>query len=322
MSAGEADGDADADAGGGVAPDARTAGPRRSRAGTLKYVAGAVLWGWVLLRWGNDWLGGVFVPRGQAFVPPATVAGLGDAIPVLAGVANGLAFAVHYLPNLMNAMWLTVVLTVVSITLGFPLAVALAAARSYGHYTGWAALGFVELFRGTPLLAQLFVLYYGLPWLPAFFRNLPFVGEGIVPAQAVWVAVVGFTLNSAAYQGEYIRGAIDSVDPGQLEAGRAVGLSKLGSVRYVVLPQALRYAIPGWTNELVYLIKYSSLAAFITVPELLYRAQAFASETYRYTELFVLAGVLYLGLVVTASSLMGYVEGRVAIPGLGNAEGR
>jgi len=314
------EGAADADA--GAAPDARTVDPGRSHAGTLKYVVGAILWGWVLLRWGNDWLGGVIVPPGQPFVPPATFAAVGEVVPVLSGVANGLAFAVQYLPNLMNGMWVTVILTVVSITLGFPLAVALAAARSYGHYTGWLALGFVELFRGTPLLAQLFVLYYGLPWLPAFFRNLPFVGQGFVPAQAVWVAIVGFILNSAAYQGEYIRGAIDSVDPGQLEAGRAVGLSQFGSIRYVVLPQALRYAIPGWTNELVYLIKYSSLAAFITVPELLYRAQSFASETYRYTALFVFAGVLYLGLVITASSLMGSVEARVAIPGLGSDEGR
>lgn len=312
----------DGEAGTGVAPDVRTAGPSRSYAAGVKYVAGAILWGWVFLRWGNDWLGGVIVPRGEAFIPPATVSAVGEALPVLSGVTNGLAFAVQYLPNLVNALWLTVLITIISITLGFPIAVALAAARTYGHYTSWLALGFVELFRGTPLLAQLFVLYYGLPWLPAFFRNLSFVGQGIVPAQAVWVAIVGFILNSAAYQSEYIRGAIDSVDPGQLEAGRAVGLSKRKGIRYVVLPQALRYAIPGWTNELVYLIKYSSLAAFITVPELLYRAQSFASDTYRYTELFVLAGVLYLGLVVTASSLMGYVEDRVAIPGLGNANGR
>ncbi|MFC7167776.1 amino acid ABC transporter permease [Halospeciosus flavus] len=222
----------------------------------------------------------------------------------------------------MNALWLSVILTVVSITLGFPIAVVLAAARVYGEYSNWLALAYVELLRGTPLLAQLFVLYYGLPWIPAFFRNLSFVGQGIFPAQAVWVAIVGFILNSAAYQAEYIRGAIQSVDPGQLEAARSVGLSKVEGIRHVVLPQALRFAIPGWTNELVYLVKYSSLAAFITVPELFYQAQSFASETYHYTELFVLAGILYLGLVVTVSNLMSHVEARVAIPGLGASEGR
>jgi polar amino acid transport system permease protein len=185
-----------------------------------------------------------------------------------------------------------------------------------------AALAYVELLRGTPLLAQLFVLYYGLPWLPTFFRELPGVGGGFLPGQAVFVAVVGFTLNSAAYQAEYIRGAIESVDPDQLTAARSVGLSQVEGIRFVVLPQALRYAIPGWTNELVYLIKYSSLAAFITVPELFQAAGRVASQNYRYTALFLIAAVLYLGLVVTATNVMEHVGRVVSIPGVSGSAGR
>jgi polar amino acid transport system permease protein len=192
----------------------------------------------------------------------------------------------------------------------------------YGGTTArWLALSFTELIRGTPLLAQLFVLFFGLG-LTTYIRAVPGVGQGFVPDQAVWVAVIGFTINSSAYQAEYIRSALQSVDAGQLTAARAVGLSELGGIRYVVLPQALRYAIPGWSNELVYLIKYSSLAAFITVPELFFRGRAVASETFRFTVMFTLVALFYLAIVLSASRVMGYLEEATAIPGLGQASGR
>lgn len=299
-------------------------------------IAGLVFWGWLVLRWVNDWFGGVFVPTGQPFVPSsvfenvaewlssvaASLGPLGWLFAQLAGFFESVAFVVPYLPTLAGGVWLTIVLTVVCISLGFVIAVPLSAARVYGHYSGYASLAYTELIRGTPLLAQLFVLYYGIAGLSAWFRELPAVGGGFVPAAAFWIAIIGFTLNSAAYQAEYIRGAIESVDPGQLTAGRAIGLSKIAGIRYVVLPQGLRYAIPGWTNELIYLIKYSSLAAFITVPELFERIETIASETFRYTELFVLAALFYLALVITASKVMSAVDDAVSIPGLGQARER
>ncbi|ESP90157.1 amino acid ABC transporter permease [Candidatus Halobonum tyrrellensis] len=308
--------------------DADSASGSRARfgdrdVGTLAtYLAGALFWGWIFLRWLNDWSGGVFVPARQAFVPPSLFRGVAAGVPVVGGAFEALAFAFEYAPALVNALWLTVVLTVVSIALGFVIAVPLAASRVYGRVSAWVSVAYIELLRGTPLLAQLFVLYYGFPWLTRFFRGLPGVGQGVLPGQAVFVAVIGFTLNSAAYQAEYIRGAIESVAPGQLVAARSVGLSRVEGVRFVVLPQALRYAIPGWTNELVYLVKYSSLAAFITVPELFRAAQNIASSNYRYTSMFVLAAVLYLGVVVTATNLMEYVGRRVAVPGISGGEGR
>ncbi|MFC6726506.1 amino acid ABC transporter permease, partial [Halobium palmae] len=244
---------------------------------------------------------------------------LGAGLPVLSGVFEAAAFAVEYLPALATGLWLTVVLTVVSTLLGLPIAVLLSVTRVYGTASKYLSLIYTELFRGTPLLAQLFVLYYGLDLSGA----VPGPLQGVFANRAVWVAMLGFVLNSAAYQAEYIRSALISVDEGQLTAGRAIGLSKVRSIRYVVLPQGLRYAIPGWTNELVYLIKYSSLAAFITVPELFNRAQSIASENFRYTAVFVLTALLYLGLVLSATRLMSAVEDRVAIPGLGSdAEGR
>jgi polar amino acid transport system permease protein len=294
----------------------------------------AVFWVWLGLRLLNDWFGGVLVPRGEPFVPPAPLA---DAAAALRELASGLgvlgapvewvaqffasaSFAATYLPTFASGAWLTVVLTILGIAFGFVIAVPVSVARVYGRVTGWVALGFVELIRGTPLLVQLFVLYYALP-LSRWFAGVPFVGSGVVPPQAVWVAIVGFTVNSAAYQAEYIRGAIEGVPTGQLTAARSVGLSQIGGIRYVVLPQALRYAIPSWTNELVYLVKYSSLASFITVTELYHVAEQSAYENFRFLDLFLLAAVFYLVLVLSATTTMEWVAKRVAIPGVGGSGG-
>ncbi len=281
--------------------------------GRLTLVLYLVFWVWLVSRWVNDWIlkGALGVPPGTAYIDPAVVAPYSDR----------LAFAVEFLPPLAAAAYMTLVLTIASIILGFIIAVPVSVARVYGRWTAWLSLGFTELIRGTPLLAQLFVLYYGLG-LSSWIRELPLVGEGIVPGQAFWVAIIGFTINSAAYQAEYIRSALISVDRGQLVAGRSIGLNQIDAIRYVVLPQALRYAIPGWTNELVYLIKYSSLAAFITVPELFEVARSIASQNFRYTAIFTLVALMYLAIIITASNLMGRVEAYVSIPGLGQAAER
>jgi polar amino acid transport system permease protein len=302
---------------------------RRVRDGIL-----AVFWTWFVVRLTNDWLGGLVVAEGEPFLSPAPVADAAatlqataaDAGPLLGWVAvvadllDSIAFAMEFLPGLAQGAWVTVILTTIGIALGLVLAVPLAAARVYGTVTRWLSLAFIELIRGTPLLAQLFVLYYALP-LSRWFAAIDIVGTGIVPPQAVWVAIVGFTVNSAAYQAEYIRGAIESVDPGQLTAARSVGLSQLEGIRHVVLPQALRYAIPSWTNELVYLVKYSSLASFITVTELYRSAREVAFENFRFLDMFLLAAVVYVLLVLSATTAMEWVRKQVAIPGVGTGSG-
>lgn len=281
--------------------------------------AGVVFWGWLCLRWLNDWAGGLLVAPGEPFVPAATIEGVADGVPVVAGVFDSLGFAALYLPAMANAVKLTLVLTVVSIAVGFLIAVPLAVARVYGRLTAHLSLLYTELLRGTPLLAQLFFLYYALNLV----RYVPEPLSGLFGPDAVWVAIVGFVLNGAAYQAEYLRAAIQSVPEKQLTAGRAVGLSKLEGIRFIVLPQGLRYAIPSWSNELIYLIKYSSLAAFIQVPELFKVVNGIASQNFRYTAMFSLAALFYLALVLTASRLMEWVERRTGIPGVGGAaEGR
>ena len=292
----------------------RVAESDRSIGRLLLVAAGALFWGWLVLSWVNRWFGGVIVPVGDPLVSTGAVEAVVASLPGLAAYAADAAFVVDLTPTLARGTWLTVVITAVSLGLGFVIAVPLAVARVYGRFSAWLSLAYTELLRGTPLLAQLFVLHFGLN----LGSYVPDALSGVFPRNVVWVAILGFTLNGAAYQAEYIRGALESVDEGQITAGRAIGLSKLETIYHVVLPQGLRYAIPSWTNEFVYLIKYSSLAAFITVPELYYRADQVASETFRYTLIFVVTGVTYLALVLTASKLMGRVETAVAIPGLGS----
>ena len=295
----------------------------------------ALFWGWLTLRLVNDWFGGVFVPVGQSFVSPepfsnaaaalrdvATTLGiLGTPVGWLADLVGSVAFALQFAPLLVAGVWITIILTVLGIAFGLVIAVPLAAARVYGRTLKYVALAYIELIRGTPLLAQLFVLYFGIN-LAGVFADVPGVGVGPIPDRAVWVAVVGFTINSAAYQAEYLRGAIESVEPGQLVAARAVGLDRLEGIRFVVLPQGLRYAIPSWTNELVYLIKYSSLASVITIPELYYAARAVAQRNFRFLPMFLLAAALYLALVISATTGVEWVRREVAIPGVGTGRER
>jgi len=294
---------------------------------------GGLFWLWLLARWVTDRIlaPGVNTSDREPFVPPGPleaaatrahgVAGGLDgptaaAVNLWAGTLEFLAFGARSMPALATGARLTVFLTVLSILLGLVIAVPLAVARTYGgRPLRGVALGYTELIRGTPLLAQLFVVYYGLS-LSGPVRGFPGIG-GPLPRAAVWVAVVGFTINSSAYQAEYIRSALESVDAGQLAAARSVGLSRLEGIRHVVLPQGLRYAIPGWTNELIYLVKYSSLAAFITVPELFRRARSIASDSFRVLDIYLWVALLYLGLVLTLSLVMNRVEARVAVPGVG-----
>ena len=310
-------------------------GPRR----VLVVGFGVLFWGWLVIRWLHDWLLAPEVTTSDRdpFVPPAlfeagatrlqTLAARGapgaGALEWSAGGLEFLAFGAGAMPALATGAWLTVVLTVVSILLGLVIAIPLAVARTYGGAPlRWLALTYTEFIRGTPLLAQLFVLYYGLN-APQVVLVLPGVGRGqFVSNTAVLVAIIGFIINSSAYQAEYIRSALQSVDPGQLTAARSVGLSRLEGIRYVVLPQGLRYAIPGWTNELVYLVKYSSLAAFITVPELFRAARNISSNTFRVLDIYLWVAILYLALVLSLSVAMSRFEAAVAIPGVGSASVR
>jgi len=172
----------------------------------------------------------------------------------------------------------------------------------------WLAGGYIAFFRGTPLLAQLLLVYFGLP---------PYLSMIGIRIPAMVAAIIGLGLNSAAYQAEYFRGAVQSIQSGQMQAARSIGLSRLKAIRHVILPQALRLVIPAWSNELIYTIKYSSLAYFVGISELTFAGKKIALHTANTFQVYLVVAAIYLVIVLGVSRLLFLLEDRVRVPGLG-----
>ena len=198
----------------------------------------------------------------------------------------------------LEATWVTLELSVLAFLLAVPIGVLLAVARVYGARPARAAARvYIELFRGTPVLLQLFVLYYGLG---------EYVSLG--PVQA---AVLGLGLNYAAYEAEVYRGALLAIPRGQSEAARALGLGPWQTLRHVMVPQALRLAVPPMTNDFVALLKDSSLVSTITVIELTKRMSIAAIDLGSYLIPGLLCAALYLALSLPLSELARLLERRL-----------
>jgi len=216
--------------------------------------------------------------------------------------------AVFLLQILIPALWqgliVTVELVILTAPFGLLLGVLIALGRQYGGKTLSAACaGYIVFFKGCPLLLLLFMLYFGLPSLGI---TLP----------AFTAAVIGFVLCNAAYNSEYIRGAILSIKDGQMTAAMALGMTRAQAIESIILPQAMRRAIPGLSNEFIYLIKYSSLAYMITVVELSGAAKIVATKYFMYNETFLAVGIVYLALVTLTTFAVDRLEKRVSVPGM------
>ncbi len=209
------------------------------------------------------------------------------------------------LPPLIEGILVTIKLIILSIPSGLILGIFIAVGRVYGNkFISSLCAIYTIFFRGTPLLIQLFIIYYALPSIGIFFS--PFMA-----------AVTGFILCSGAYHSEYIRGAIQSIKTGQMMAAEALGMSRIKAVLYIILPQALRRAIPGCSNEIIYLIKYSSLAFMVTCVELTGAGKIIATRHFRYTEVFLVVGIIYLLVVSIVTKFLSMAEKKLKIPGLG-----
>jgi len=207
------------------------------------------------------------------------------------------------LPAMFRGLEKSFLLIVPSAIMGTVLGTCTGAVRVYGPRPAvWAADAYVTLFRGVPLVVQLFIWYFGLPHL----------GIYLTPYTA---SVMGFSLCSGAYQSEYVRGALLSIRRGQALAAQALGFSKFEMVRSIILPQGFRRALPGCGNEIIYLIKYSSLAYMVTFIELTGEAKILASHSFKYMEVFLVVGVFYLALVSIAGRFLRYMEDKLAVPG-------
>ena len=208
-----------------------------------------------------------------------------------------------FLPKVLDGWVLSVKLLVPTIPLGVLLAIGLAVARVYGPKPlVLIATGIVGLIRGLPLVVTLFIIFFALPKLGILFPSF-------------WSAVFGFILCTGAYQSEYVRGAIQSIDVGQSHAAQALGMRKVREVAHIILPQAIRRALPGISNEIIYLILYSSLAGYIGVYEIFAVSRHFNSLHFRPIEIFLIAGLLYAAMATIATVVFKLIENKFRIPG-------
>ncbi len=211
----------------------------------------------------------------------------------------------HLLPALMEGGAMTVKLILLSVPFGLITGIIIAVGRVYGNKPISALCRlYVLFFKGCPLLLLLFMLYFGLPPLGISFSPLV-------------ASVLGFVLCNGAYSSEYIRGAIQSIKTGQITAAEALGMTRFQGVVHIILPQAFRRALPGVGNEIIYLIKYSSLAYMITCIELTGAGKIVAARFFRFTETFIAIGIIYLILVSIATKVLSIVEKKLYYPGMG-----
>ena len=203
-------------------------------------------------------------------------------------------------PLLWAGLVFTIPLTILSFTFGLALGLVTAIARLFGAAPVAAMARFyVWVIRGTPLLVQLFVIFYGLPSLGILLDAFP-------------AALIGFTLNIGAYSSEIIRAVISSVPKGQWEAAYSIGMSWRQAMLRTILPQATRVAVPPLSNTFISLVKDTSLAAAITVPELFQAAQRIVATTYEPLILYIEAALIYLALSSVLSTAQVRLERRFA----------
>ncbi len=205
----------------------------------------------------------------------------------------------QYLPVLSEAALLTLYLSIVSLILGLVFGLGAALAKlSHNPILNWIASFYVWLIRSTPLLIQLFLIYYGLPQLG--FDLSPFTS-----------GVLGLALNVGAYNAETIRAGIQSVNFGQTEAALSIGMSRAKAMRRIILPQAIRNIIPPLGNNFIILVKDTSLVSTITLVELTMKTQQLVGTTYKPFELYLGATFLYAIMTTAIALLLRLVETRL-----------
>jgi polar amino acid transport system substrate-binding protein len=204
-----------------------------------------------------------------------------------------------FIPALLKGAVITIIISVVSMALAVTLGLFISLARLYGKapFT-YLATAYIEIYRGTPLLIQLYLLYYGLP-------N---IGISLGP----WlVAFIGLGMNYAAYEAEIYRAGISAIPKGQMEAALSLGMSRNLAIRRIILPQSLRISMPGITNDFIALFKDSSLVSIIAMVELTKTYNILAASSLRYFELGLITAILYFGMSYPLSLLARRLENRL-----------
>ena len=209
---------------------------------------------------------------------------------------------VQAMPLLLTGAAVTVQITALSVLIGIIIGLFVGIARiSTYHVVHLIAAVYVDFLRGTPLLVQIFLVYFALPVV---------TGQRIDPFVA---AIAACSINSSAYVAEIFRAGIQSIDAGQMEAGRSLGMTWAQTMRYIIVPQAARRVIPPLGNEFIALLKDSSLVSVIGFEELTRRGQLIIARTYASLEIWLCVAIIYLVMTVSISRLVAWLERRYKI---------
>jgi polar amino acid transport system permease protein len=210
--------------------------------------------------------------------------------------------------RMATGLWITIQLTAISVAIGCVLGLALAVVRCYGPRWAGGMVGFyTTFFRGTPLLCQLFLVYYGLGQFRPFWQE---VGLWWLLREPFYCALLTFTVNTAAYQAEIFRGAIQSIGKGQFEGAAALGLHRWSTLRHVILPQAMIVALRPLGNELITMVKSSSIASLVTLFDLMGATRVAFARSFDLS-IYLYAAVLYLILVEVIRRVWDVMEKRL-----------
>lgn len=201
----------------------------------------------------------------------------------------------------------TILISLVALVFGFLLGLLICLMKmSKFKILKWTASAYIQILRGTPLFVQIFIIYFGLPQFGLSFPDIgPLSSDFISGAFAL-------SINSSAYVAEIFRSGIQSVDKGQMEASRSLGLGYVDTMKYVIVPQAIKNVLPALGNEFITLVKESSIISVIGVQELMFRAGIVRTSTMKAFEPYIAAAIMYLIITSTLSWLVGLLEKKLA----------
>ncbi len=212
------------------------------------------------------------------------------------------------LPLYFQGLWTTVWMVAAALAIGLCLSIPLAVARtSHNPLVNWPVWAYTYFFRGTPLLIQLFLIYYGLGQFEVVQQSVVWP----LLKQAWFCALLAFALNTAAYTTEILRGAIEVTPTGEVEAAKAAGMSPFLMLRRIILPSAFRRALPAYGNEVIFMLHGSAVASVVTILDLTGAARLVQSRTYAPYEAFITAGLFYLVLTFALVWLFRMAEHRL-----------
>ena len=212
---------------------------------------------------------------------------------------------IRWAPMLWDGTLVTLQLVGIAVLVGLFFAIPLGLARASRHwYIRALPYSYIFFFRGTPLLLQLFLVYYGLSQFDVVRDSVlwPYLRE------PYWCALITMTLHTAAYIAEILRGAIQAVPPGEVEAARALGMSKRQALQHIILPRAIRIGLPAYGNEVILMLKASAVVYTVTLLDIMGVVRTLNARTYHYEMFFLIAGLIYLVITLVFTQLFKLVE--------------